>query len=78
MEKLVFNWRYWALTVIGFFAFVCFAGEPAENDPDYWAVMILSKVAGAALVAVDWLLYTWFKDNGKIDGIREYLEKEED
>ncbi len=76
MQKMMFNWRYWALTIIGFIAFICLVGVPADNDPHYWMIMIMSKLIGAILTAVDCLLYIWFEDNGEIDGI-DFLAKED-
>lgn len=75
MKTVVMNWRYWAIALIWFAAFVCLAGMPDDNDPRYFAIVVLSKTAAALLAFVGYKLYMWFAETGKINRIDDFLDE---
>lgn len=42
MKKVMKNWRYWLMVVIGFIAFFNLIGMPHNDNPNYWELVIYS------------------------------------
>lgn len=40
MKKVMKNWRYWLMVVIGLIAFFNLIGMPRIDNPNYWELVI--------------------------------------
>lgn len=76
MKKVMKNWRYWLMAVIGFAAMLNFAAMPQEGNPNYWALVIYSKFTAVALAYFDIRLYVWFAKHRKIDDIINFVNED--
>lgn len=77
MRKAMKSWRYWLMSAIGFAAFITLIGMPCDGDPDYWKLVIYSKLAAFALAYMDVRLYVWFAKHRKVDELLEYINEDE-
>lgn len=57
MKKVMKNWRYWLMVVIGFIAFFNLIGMPHNDNPNYCELVIYSKFTAVALAYFDIRLY---------------------
>lgn len=76
MKKVMKNWRYWLMVVIGFAAMLNFATMPQEGNPNYWALVIYSKFTAVVLAYMDIRLYVWFAKHRKIDDIINFVNED--
>ena len=76
MKKILKNWRFWLMSVIGAFAVMALIGEPAPHACNFWLIMIYSKITAIALLYLDHRLFVWFERKGQIDDIINFLNKE--
>lgn len=73
MIKVISNWRYWLVMVIGLIAVFNLFGMPDKDNPNYWVLVIYSKFTAAALTYIDIRLFVWFAKHRQIDEIIEYI-----
>lgn len=73
MKKVISNWRYWLIMVIGLIAGLNLFGMPDNDNPCYWQLVAYSKFTAAALTYIDIRLFVWFAKNRQIDEIIEYI-----
>ena len=76
MKKVMKNWRYWLIVVIGFIAFFNLIGMPHNDNPNYLELVIYSKFTAVALAYIDIRLYVWFAKHRKIDELLEYINED--
>ena len=76
MKKIMKNWRYWLMVVIGVIAFLNLIGMPDADNPNYWGLVIYSKFTAVALAYIDIRLYVWFAKHRKIDELLEYINED--
>jgi hypothetical protein len=77
MKKVMKNWRYWLMVVIGLIAFFNLIGMPRIDNPNYWELVIYSKFTAVALAYFDIRLCVWFAKHKKIDELFEYINEDE-
>lgn len=77
MKKIVKNWRYWLIMVVGAVAFFNLIGMPHRNNPSYWELLVYSKFTAFALIYMDIRLYVWFAKHRKIDELIDYINEDE-
>lgn len=76
MTKVINNWRYWLMMVIALTAAFNLFGMPDNDNPNYWLLVVYSKLTALALLYADLRLYVWFAKHRKIDGILEYVSED--
>lgn len=76
MKKVMRNWRYWLIMIIGFVAFFNLIGMPHRSNPNYWELVIYSKFTAFALAYIDVRLYVRFAKHRKIDELIEYINED--
>ncbi len=77
MEKIITNWRCWALLIIAAAAFLFILATPQDTDPNWMGTLLLGKFLAAVLALTVWGLYGYWKQGGKIDGVEAFVEGEE-
>lgn len=76
MKKVLRNWRYWLMTIIGIVALFNLIVMPQKGNPNYWELFIYSKFTAIALAYMDIRLYVWFAKHRKIDDLIEYINED--
>lgn len=76
MKKIMKNWRYWLMVIIGVIALINLIGMPDADNPNYWELVIYSKFTAVALAYIDIRLYVWFAKHRKIDELLEYINED--
>ncbi len=76
MIKVIKNWRYWLIMIIGMIAVFNLFGMPDKDNPSYWELVIYSKLTAIALAYMDIRLFVWFAKRRKIDDLLELIRED--
>ena len=78
MKKVLMNWRYYVLAVLGFISMVGVLGMPDEDSPTWFMDMLLSKAIGFGTGYIMCRLTLYWSKRNLIPELDEIEKEEED
>lgn len=77
MKKIICNYRYWVLLILGTIAMVCILAVPADDLPitNWVHALVASKLMAIVTAYLFHRLYTMWEKSGAIKELTDFINK---